>query len=162
MNSFIARFWNIHRSGVLTALARLVPHETAAVSAQVLCRPCNHAPCRLSCRAPCPAFMIFFFFFRFLLFCFVLLLLLLIVLLSCRAPCPTFMILLVLYFPASTAHDGIKQTETVQTPDHGQDKINAYIHIYTHEHTAPRSWKCLIPRPSQIPFRPSCCAEANQ
>ena len=36
---------NIHRSGVLTALAWLVPHETAAVSAQVLCTPYNHAPC---------------------------------------------------------------------------------------------------------------------
>ena len=36
---------NIHRSGVLTALAWLVPHETAAVSAQVLCTPHNHAPC---------------------------------------------------------------------------------------------------------------------
>ena len=35
----------IHRSGVLTALAWLVPHETAAVSAQVLCTPYNHAPC---------------------------------------------------------------------------------------------------------------------
>ena len=33
------------RSGVLTALAWLVPHETAAVSAQVLCTPYNHAPC---------------------------------------------------------------------------------------------------------------------
>ena len=42
---FIAHFWNIHRSGVLTALAWLVPHETAAVSAQVLCTPYNHAPC---------------------------------------------------------------------------------------------------------------------
>ena len=41
----IARFLNIHRSGVLTALAWLVPHETAAVSAQVLCIPYNHAPC---------------------------------------------------------------------------------------------------------------------
>ena len=41
----IARFLNIHRSGVLTALAWLVPHETAAVSAQVLCTPYNHAPC---------------------------------------------------------------------------------------------------------------------
>ena len=28
-----------------TALAWLVPHETAAVSAQVLCTPYNHAPC---------------------------------------------------------------------------------------------------------------------
>ena len=36
---------NIHRSGVLTALAWLVPHETAAVSAQVLFTPYNHAPC---------------------------------------------------------------------------------------------------------------------
>ena len=34
---FIARFLNIYRSGVLTALPWLVPHETAAVSAQVLC-----------------------------------------------------------------------------------------------------------------------------
>ena len=45
---FLARFFffflNIHRSGVLTALAWLVPHETAAVSAQVLCTPYNHAP----------------------------------------------------------------------------------------------------------------------
>ena len=37
--------FNIHRSCVLTALAWLVPHETAAVSAQVLCTPYNHAPC---------------------------------------------------------------------------------------------------------------------
>ena len=36
---FIARF------GVLTALAWLVPHETAAVSAQVLSTPYNYAPC---------------------------------------------------------------------------------------------------------------------
>ena len=43
--SFIARFLNIHRSGVLTALAWLVTHETAAVSAHVLCTPYNHAPC---------------------------------------------------------------------------------------------------------------------
>ena len=47
---FIARFvvvlfLNIHRSGVLTALTWLVPHETAAISAQVLCTPYNHAPC---------------------------------------------------------------------------------------------------------------------
>ena len=43
---FIARFLSIiHRSGVLTALTWLVPHETAAVSAQVLCTPYNHAPC---------------------------------------------------------------------------------------------------------------------
>ena len=45
MTSFIARFLNIHRSGVLTALAWLVPHETAAISARVLCTPYNHAPC---------------------------------------------------------------------------------------------------------------------
>ena len=45
VTSFIARFFNIHRSGVLTALAWLVPHETAAVSAQVLCTPYNNAPC---------------------------------------------------------------------------------------------------------------------
>ena len=45
---FITRFFfflNIPRSGLLTALAWLVPHETAAVSAQVLCTPYNHAPC---------------------------------------------------------------------------------------------------------------------
>ena len=45
MASFITRFLNIHRSSVLTALAWLVPHETEAVSAQVLCTPYNHAPC---------------------------------------------------------------------------------------------------------------------
>ena len=45
VTSFTARFLNIHRSGVLTALAWLVPHETAAVSAHVLCTPYNHAPC---------------------------------------------------------------------------------------------------------------------
>ena len=45
VTSFIARILNIHRSGVLTVLAWLVPHETAAVSAQVLCIPYNHAPC---------------------------------------------------------------------------------------------------------------------
>ena len=45
MTSFIARLLNIHRSGVLTALVWLVPHENAAVSAQVLCTPYNHAPC---------------------------------------------------------------------------------------------------------------------
>ena len=42
---FIAHFLNIHQSGVLTALAWLVPHETAAISAQVLCTPYNHASC---------------------------------------------------------------------------------------------------------------------
>ena len=54
VTSFIALFCfcllNIHRSGVLTALAWLVPHETAAVSAQILCTPYNHAPCT-SCKA---------------------------------------------------------------------------------------------------------------
>ena len=63
MTSFIARFLffvfclfvvvfvcfvfvlNIHRSGVLTSLAWLVARGTAAVSAQVLCAPYNHAPC---------------------------------------------------------------------------------------------------------------------
>ena len=34
----------IHRSGVLTALAWLVPYETAAASARVLCTPFNPAP----------------------------------------------------------------------------------------------------------------------
>ena len=43
--AFYSAFWNIHRSGVLTELAWLVPHETAAISAQVLCTPYNHAPC---------------------------------------------------------------------------------------------------------------------
>jgi len=43
--AFYSSFLNIHRSGVLTALAWLVPHETADVSAQVLCTPYNHAPC---------------------------------------------------------------------------------------------------------------------
>ena len=41
----IARFLNIHQSGVLTALAWLVLHETAAISAQILCTQYNHAPC---------------------------------------------------------------------------------------------------------------------
>ena len=46
VTSFIALFlFNIHRTGVLTVLAWLVPHETAAVSAQVLCTPYNHGPC---------------------------------------------------------------------------------------------------------------------
>ena len=43
VNSFTASFLNIYRSGVLTALAWLVPHETAAVLVQVLCTPYNHA-----------------------------------------------------------------------------------------------------------------------
>ena len=42
VTSFIARFLNIHRSG---ALAWLVSHETATVSAQILCTPYNHVPC---------------------------------------------------------------------------------------------------------------------
>ena len=50
---FIARFFfffflNIHRSGVLTTLAWLVPQESAArenQSRRVLCTPYNHAPC---------------------------------------------------------------------------------------------------------------------
>ena len=42
---FITHFFNMHWSGVLTVLAWLVPHETTAVSAQVLCTPYNHAPC---------------------------------------------------------------------------------------------------------------------
>ena len=42
---FFFFFLNIHRSGVLTALAWLVLHETAAISAQVLCTPYNHAQC---------------------------------------------------------------------------------------------------------------------
>ena len=45
VTSFIERSLNIHWSGVLTALAWLVPHKTAAVSAQVPCTPYNHAPC---------------------------------------------------------------------------------------------------------------------
>ena len=47
VTSLVAHFCfvlNIHRSGVLTALAWLVPHETAAISAQVLCTQYNHAP----------------------------------------------------------------------------------------------------------------------
>ena len=38
-------FLNIHQSGVFTALAWLVPHETAAVLVQVLCTRYNQAPC---------------------------------------------------------------------------------------------------------------------
>ena len=49
VTSFIAFvlvcFLNIHRSGVLTALAWLVRRETAAISAHVVCTPYNHAPC---------------------------------------------------------------------------------------------------------------------
>ena len=40
---FYSAFLNIHQSGVLTALAWLVPHETAAISVQVLRTPYNHA-----------------------------------------------------------------------------------------------------------------------
>ena len=43
---FTARFWrSTPGSGVLTALAWLVPHETAAITAQVLCTPYNHVLC---------------------------------------------------------------------------------------------------------------------
>ena len=38
---FYSTFLNIHQSGELTMLA----HESAAISAQVLCTPYNHAPC---------------------------------------------------------------------------------------------------------------------
>ena len=41
----IVHFLNIRQSGVLTVLAWLVPYETAAILAQVLCTPYNHAPC---------------------------------------------------------------------------------------------------------------------
>ena len=47
VTSFLQRVLNIHRSCVLTALAWLVPHETAAVSVQVLCTPYNHALCHI-------------------------------------------------------------------------------------------------------------------
>ena len=46
--AFHSAFLNIHRSGVLTALAWLVPQESAARESQfrrVLCTPYNHAPC---------------------------------------------------------------------------------------------------------------------
>ena len=42
---FQSAFLNIHRSGVLTALTWLVPHETTAILAQVLCTPYSRAPC---------------------------------------------------------------------------------------------------------------------
>ena len=45
---FYSAFLNIHRSGVLTALAWLVPQESAARESQsrrVLCTPYDHAPC---------------------------------------------------------------------------------------------------------------------
>ena len=44
---FIARFLNIHRSGVLTALAWLVPHEMLP-SRRVLYTPYNHASCHFT------------------------------------------------------------------------------------------------------------------
>ena len=50
--AFHSAFLNIHRSGVLTVLAWLVPHETAAVSAQVLCF-LSSASFRASCLQPC-------------------------------------------------------------------------------------------------------------
>ena len=43
--AFYSVFLNIHWSGVLTALAWLVWHETAAILVQVLWTPYNHAPC---------------------------------------------------------------------------------------------------------------------
>ena len=42
--AFYCAFLNIHRSGVLTALAWLVPHETDAILVQVQCTLYNHAP----------------------------------------------------------------------------------------------------------------------
>ena len=46
--AFYSMFLNIHQSGVLTALAWLVPHEIDAVSAQVLCTLYNCAPCHFT------------------------------------------------------------------------------------------------------------------
>ena len=46
--AFYSAFLNIHRSGILKALAWLVPQESAARESQsrrVLCTPYNHAPC---------------------------------------------------------------------------------------------------------------------
>ena len=46
--AFHSAFLNIHRSGILTALAWLVPQESAARESQsrrVQCTPYNHAPC---------------------------------------------------------------------------------------------------------------------
>ena len=43
--AFHSVFLNIHQSGILTALAWLVPHETVAILVQVLCTPYNHASC---------------------------------------------------------------------------------------------------------------------
>ena len=47
-------FFTIHWSGVLTALAWLVPHETAAILVQVLCTPYNHALCHFMQSHICP------------------------------------------------------------------------------------------------------------
>ena len=44
--AFDSAFLNIYRSGVLTALAWLVPQETAVMcTRRVMCTPYNHAPC---------------------------------------------------------------------------------------------------------------------
>ena len=55
--AFHSAFLNIHRSDVLTALALLVPRETVAVSAQVLCTPYNHAPCHFMQRHICKVYV---------------------------------------------------------------------------------------------------------
>ena len=56
VTSFIARFLNIHRSGVLTALAWLVLHETRRSSRDSNPRPFNHesipAPCHSCWHSP--------------------------------------------------------------------------------------------------------------
>ena len=39
--AFYSSFLNIHQSGLLTALAWLLPHKTAAILMQVLCTPYN-------------------------------------------------------------------------------------------------------------------------
>ena len=44
--AFYSAFLNIHRRGVLTALAWLVPHETAAVLVQVLCTMHHVTSCK--------------------------------------------------------------------------------------------------------------------
>ena len=44
-SAWVTSFYSAFFEYPLTALAWLVPHETAAVSAQVLCTPYNHAPC---------------------------------------------------------------------------------------------------------------------
>ena len=45
--AFYSAFLNIQPSGGLTALTWMVPPETAAVSAQVMCTPYNRAPCHI-------------------------------------------------------------------------------------------------------------------